>query len=209
MSDETIDLLSMTVRDFAAATAARQPTPGGGSVAGVVGALGAALGGMALAFTRGKKKFAEHEALYAPAAGRIERAREMFFQLVDDDVAAFRNYQEAMRMDDSPEKAEAMEIATAAAIDVPREAQKLALALLDDLRGLADKCNPWLVSDLVAGAALAEAACRLSDYNVRVNLSQVKDEAASSDLRAGSAADLARAVALREEIEAAVRTQLP
>ena len=63
MSDETIDLLSMTVRDFAAATAARQPTPGGGSVAGVVGALGAALGGMALAFTRGKKKFAEHEAL--------------------------------------------------------------------------------------------------------------------------------------------------
>jgi len=99
-------------------------------------------------------------------------------------------------------------VATAAAIAVPREAEKLALAVLGDLRELSSKCSPWLASDLVASAALAEATCRLSDYNVRINLGQVDDEAAASDLRAGSAGDLARAVALREEIESAVKGHL-
>ncbi len=208
-NDQAADLLALSVRDFAAATAAKQSTPGGGSVAGVVGALAVALGEMALNFTKGKKKFAEHEATYEHVSGRLGRAREMFEQLVADDVAAFRNYQQAMRMDDSPEKAEAMQIATAAAIAVPREAAKLALAVLGDLRELGDKCNPWLVSDLVAAAALAEATCRLSDYNVRINVGQVDDAAAAADLRAGSAGDLARAVALREKIEQAVRDHLP
>ena len=203
------DLLSMSVREFAAAAAAKQPTPGGGSVAGVVGALSVALGEMALNFTKGKKKYAEHEEAYARLSGRMERAREMFQQLVADDVAAFGTYQQASRMEDSPQKDEAMQIATAAAIDVPREAAKLALAVLGDLRELADKCNPWLVSDLVASAALAEAACRLSDYNVRINVGQVEDAAAAGDVRQGSADDLAKAVAIREEIEAAVKEQLP
>ena len=208
MTEEN-DMLSMSVREFVAATAAKQPTPGGGSVAGVVGALAVGLGEMALNFTKGKKKFAEHEEYYAQLSGRVERAREMFQQLVADDVAAFQNYQQANRMEDGPEKGEAMDIATAAAINVPREATKLALALLGDMRELADKCNPWLISDLVASAALAEAACRLSDYNVRINLGNVKDETAAADLRAGSAADLARSVALRQEIEEAAKAYLP
>ena len=206
---EPTDLLSMTVRDFAAATAAKQPTPGGGSVAGVVGSLAVGLGEMALNFTRGKKAFAQHEAYHAHLAQRLERARTMFQQLVADDVAAFRNYQEAGRMDDSPEKDEAVQVAIAAAIAVPREAAKLSLAVLADLRELADKCSKWLLSDLAAAAALAEVTCRLSDYNVRINLPQVADEAARGDLRTASAGDLARAEALRKETEAVVREALP
>ena len=42
---EKDDVLSLSVREFAAATAAKTPTPGGGSVAGAVGAVGVALGG--------------------------------------------------------------------------------------------------------------------------------------------------------------------
>jgi len=208
MTDGT-EMLSMSVREFAAATAAKRPTPGGGSVAGVVGSLGVGLGEMALNFTKGKKKFAEHEEYYAHLGGRWAKAREMFQQLVCDDVAAFANYQEASRMDDSPEKDEAMQVAIAAAIAVPREAAKLSLALLADLRELADKCSKWLVSDLVASAALAEATCRLSDYNVRINVPSVSDAAAAADLRTASADDLARSVALREQIEAAVKDALP
>ncbi len=203
------DLLAMPVAAFVEATAAKKSTPGGGSVAGVVGALGVALGEMALNFTRGKKKFAEHAETYDHLAARWVKAREMFARLVADDVAAFQSYQAAARMDDGPEKDEAMDLATAAAIDVPREAAKLALAVLQDFRQLADKCNPWLISDLVAGAALAEATCRLCDYNVRVNVKQVGDEQAAADLRSGSADDLARAVALREAIEAAAKEHLP
>ena len=39
-----LDLANMTVKQFIDATAAAQPTPGGGSVAGVVGALGSGSG---------------------------------------------------------------------------------------------------------------------------------------------------------------------
>jgi len=199
----------MSVRQFIAATAAKEPTPGGGSVAGVVGALAVALGEMALVFTRGKKKFAAHEKLYAHAAERLARAREMFGQLVHDDVAAFRNYQETMRMEDSPAKAEAIQVATAAAVAVPRESAKLAVAVLGDLRQLADKCNPWLISDLVAAAALAVAAMRLSDYNVRINVPNLSDKAVAAEMHASSAADLARGVDIFEAIEAAAKEHLP
>ena len=206
---ETEDILSLSVTDFLAATAAKTPTPGGGSVAGVVGGLAVALGEMSLNFTRGKKSFAAHEETYEQVGKRLANARRMFQDLVADDVSAYRLYQQTSRLDETPEKDEAMQLAVAAAIDVPREATKLALAVLNDLLGLSDKCSKWLVSDLVAAAALAVAAVRLSDYNVRINAPQVDDETARKEIRQTSANDVARAVALHEQIEQAVEKQLP
>ena len=211
MSDEqkTADLLSMTVRQFVVATAGKAPTPGGGSVAGAVGALGVALGEMALNFSIGKKKYADHAETHQHILERLGRAREMFQQLVADDVAAFTTYQEASRLDDGPEKDQAMEIATAAAINVPRETAKLAVAVLGDLETLAPICNKWLISDLVAGAALCEAVCRLCDYNVRINTQNVSDRDAAGQLRSGSTADLDAAVQCRQRIEQAISDILP
>jgi len=201
MSDAPQDLLDLSVRQFISATAAKTPTPGGGSVAAVVGALGAALGEMALAFTRGKKKFAAHEELHAQAAARLARARELFIQLVSDDVEAFELYQSAGRQADGPQKDQAMQLAVAAAIDVPRQTAKLALAVLEDLRALADKCTKFLISDLLAGAALAEAAIRLCDYNVTINLPQAADRLAAEQIAAASRDDVQRAARLRQDVE--------
>jgi formiminotetrahydrofolate cyclodeaminase len=209
MSDAPQDYLALSVREFLAATAARTPTPGGGSVAGVVGAAGAALAQMALNFTRGKKKFAAHEAYYAHLAGRLEKAREMFEMLVADDVAAYTLYQDSTRLSDGPEKEQAVQLALAAAVNVPRETAKTALALLEDLREFATKCTPMLITDLLAGAALAVAAARVSDYNVRVNVPNLADRQAAEDLRSASAADLAKASSLLAEIEASCKSVLP
>jgi len=203
------DLLSMTVREFISATASKAPTPGGGSVAGAVGALAVALGEMALNFSIGKKKFAEHAEQHQRLLTRFGRAREMFQQLVADDVAAFTAYQEASRMSDGAEKDAAMDIATAAAIDVPKEAAKLALAVLADLEELAPICNKYLISDLVAGAAMCETVCRLSDYNVRINSGNVSDSKAAEELRTGSTNDVAAAAEARQRIEQAVKNVLP
>jgi formiminotetrahydrofolate cyclodeaminase len=209
MGNEQEDMLKLTVRDFLAATAAKTPTPGGGSVAGVVGALAVALGEMSLNFTRGKKKFAEHEEFHSHLGGRLVKAREMFQELVTDDMAAYRLYQETTRREDGPEKEQAMELATAAAINVPREVTKLSLAVLDDLQSLVDRCNPWLISDLVAAAALGVAALRLSDYNVRINVPNLSDKAVGEELRESSRADLKRGIAAFEAIEQAAKPHLP
>ena len=202
-------MLGLPVREFVAAAAAKTPTPGGGSVAGVVGALGAALGEMALNFTRGKKKYAEHEDYYAQVGRRLEMTRGMFEDLVADDIAAYKLYQATNRMDDSPEKTEAMDIATAAAIDVPREATKVALALLKDLQELEPKSNPWLITDLLASAALAVATVKLSDYNVRINVPNLSDKQAAGEIKQSSSDDLAKADRLLKEIEDAAREHLP
>ncbi|MCL2701652.1 MAG: cyclodeaminase/cyclohydrolase family protein [Phycisphaerae bacterium] len=200
MSD---DFLALSVRDFSAATADKTPTPGGGSVAGAVGMLAAALGEMSLNFTRGKKKFAEHEAFYAGLAGRLTKAREMFADLVADDVAAYSYYQETSKLPDGPDKQQAQQTATAAAISVPREATALALAVLEDLQALSDKCNPWLITDLVAAAVLAAAVTQLSDLNVRVNVPSLADQQAGAELRNASKNDVGRAKALLAKIEQA------
>jgi formiminotetrahydrofolate cyclodeaminase len=198
---ETINFMDMTVKEFIASTGAKTPTPGGGSVAGTVGAIGVALGQMTLVFTQGKKKFAEHEDYYAHLADRLSKACQMFQDLVSDDANAYQLYQAATRQDDGPEKDEAVQLATAAAIDVPREAMKLALAIMDDLKELATKCNPWLVTDLMASATLLAATVRLSDYNVRINVPNLTDRDAAGQVKQSSADDLARAVALLDEIE--------
>lgn len=206
---ETKDFTAMPVSEFVACTAAKTATPGGGSIAGVAGALGTALGEMALNFTRGKKKFADHEAFHTHLGERLERARGMFQDLIADDVQAYQLYQQATRQDDGPEKDEAVQLATAAAISVPRETAKLALAIMDDMKALADKCNPYLITDLLAAGALLAATVRLSDYNVRVNVPNLTDKAAAADIKQGSADDLTRAIALLDEIEALGAVHLP
>lgn len=209
MTESNENVLALSVSDFVAAAAAKTPTPGGGSVAGVVAALGVALGEMTLNFTRGKKRFAEHAEYHDHLAGRLARARQLFQDLVGEDVQAYQLYQAAQRQDDGPDKDEAVQLATAAAIDVPREMTKLALAVLADLKELGGKCNTWLITDLLASAALSVAAVRLSDYNVRINIPSVADKDAARDIHQSSSADLARAQQLLEEIEAAAKEFLP
>jgi len=50
-----------TIAEFLDGTAARQPAPGGGSVAALVGALSAAIGEMVLNYSIGKKGLEPHQ----------------------------------------------------------------------------------------------------------------------------------------------------
>ena len=194
------ELLTLPVKEFLAATAAKLPIPGGGSVAGVVGGLAAALGEMVLAFTIGKRKYADYAEEHAKLASKLARARGMYADLTSDDASAYSLYQEANRTE-GPDKDARMAEATAAAINVPREMTALALTVLEDLVAVGQNCNPWLLTDLSAAAVLAEAVTRLSDYNVRVNAAGMDDKATADALRAASARDVQRAEDLRLAVE--------
>ena len=54
-------LAEMTVTQFADVLASDAPAPGGGSIAALAGALGAALTAMVCRLTEGRKKYAEFE----------------------------------------------------------------------------------------------------------------------------------------------------
>ena len=207
MSKQVEDYASFSMRDFIAATAAKTPTPGGGTVAGVVGALATALGEMVLNFTRGKKAFADFAEMHESLAIRLARARGMFLDLMADDAAAYILYTEAARCEGA-DKSEKMASALAAAINVPREMTALAITVLDDLLKLAENCNKRLYTDLAAAAILAEAVVKLSDYNVRVNAASLSDKRTADEICQASARDCKRAKQRREKIEKIVSEYL-
>lgn len=195
---EKPDIEAYRIGQFTAETASRQPTPGGGSVAAVAGALAASLGEMSANFTKGKDSAPDN---IDHLSERIKRARAMFLSLAGDDIAAYGMYAEATKAPKGDERDEKLALSLAASIDVPREMTKLVVALLADLRELIPGCNRWLLSDLVGAASLAAAVAVLCDWNVRMNCGQLSDAQAAEDLLAASRDDRNRASSLAGEIE--------
>ena len=71
-----------TIHDFLNATAAKQPTPGGGSVTALCGALAAAIGEMVLNYSVGKKDLAQHQDDLKTGLSELTRARALLLGLM-------------------------------------------------------------------------------------------------------------------------------
>src|SRR5437763_2307673 len=78
-----------TIRDFLDAAAAKQPAPGGGSVAALAGALAAAMGEMVVNYSVGKKDLAAHQPELREALAELTRGRAVMLELMVEDQAAF------------------------------------------------------------------------------------------------------------------------
>src|SRR3954465_9938783 len=75
--------------DFLNAAAAKQSTPGGGSVTALVGALAASMGEMTLNYSVGKKGLEAYQDELAPALQQLTKARELLIRLMEEDQGAF------------------------------------------------------------------------------------------------------------------------
>lgn len=165
------DILSLSVKDFLGQTAAKQPTPGGGSVAALCGALAASLGAMALEYTVGKKAFAVHDAEIRQSLAQLQNASAMFQELIAEDVAAYEALSAFLKLpEDQRQKNPGYLPAVVAAIRAPQAAAGFALNVLERCTTLLDKTNKFLLSDLGIAAVYAHATVHASELNVRVNL---------------------------------------
>ena len=79
----------LPVEQFLDQLASSQPTPGGGSAAAVMGAMGAALVSMVANLTVGKKKYAEVEPQVKEVLAESEKLRGQLTAALQEDVAAF------------------------------------------------------------------------------------------------------------------------
>ncbi len=166
-----------TIGAFLEALGSKSPTPGGGTVAPIVAALGSTLGQMVVAYSVDRKSLAEHRPALEDAAARLTRARAVLLELADADAQAYGLLNAAMkRAKDDPGRKQAMGEGARAAIVPPRAAMALCVDLLRLFEDLAPITNLMLRSDLVIAAILAEAGVRASAQNVRVNLSLLGDE---------------------------------
>lgn len=192
--------------------ARKSPAPGGGAVAGAAGALAAALGGMVLAYSKGKKDLAQHTHAHDELAAACSRASCKLLELADADAMAYAelNVLERLPEDDDRRKL-ALPDAAKRCIDVPLEVQRVCLGLLEAFEELAPIANRWLLSDLKIAAILAEATVRSSDCNVEVNaptLGKAVSRDAEREAQSQSLKACERAAALLTQVEAGIEKQL-
>jgi len=167
---------STRIDEFLKGTAAKQPTPGGGSVTALVGALAAALGEMVVNYSVGRKGSEAFAGELKPALAELARARQMLAQLMAEDQLAYEALSAAQKLPaDSAQRKEKLPVALLACIRVPEAVAATGVAVLERCDRLVNFVNPYLLSDLAVCADLSMAAIRCSIYNVRVNLKAVDD----------------------------------
>ncbi len=161
------------------ATAAGTPTPGGGAIAAVAGALGAALAGMVAGLTAGRKKYAD----VAEEAQRVQqesaRLRDELAEAAIADAASFEALLAALRDDtlDDAAKQAAVEEATVTTGEAPLSVMRLARDVARLAQTMARVGNINAVTDAASGGIMARAAAQAAALNVRTNATGLQDEA--------------------------------
>lgn len=200
-------LVDLSLTAFGDRLAERTPTPGGGSVAAHLAALGAALVTMAFRFTTGPK-FAAVESALAGRVEELERLRQRACELVDRDTDAYDAVTAAMKLpkETDPQKAaraHVIQLALVGALEVPFETLETALAALRLCAAGAGDINPNLSSDCATGALCLASACESALMNVKINADSIHDKDYAS-ARLARAEDMRReARALLESVRAA------
>jgi len=174
---------------FLEALASDSPTPGGGAVAALAGAAGAALIEMVCSLTIDKKNYEEAWDRMREIAPQAREARTAFLVLADRDATAFEQVMSAFKMpkDTDQQKAEraaAIQRGYEAAAEVPLEVVRQAVALMDLAWQATDIGNVNAASDGVSAAQMLYAAARCATYNVEINAAGMKDAQRVAAMRA-------------------------
>ncbi|HMW33267.1 MAG TPA: cyclodeaminase/cyclohydrolase family protein [bacterium] len=175
-------LIEKKVTEFLDELASSAPAPGGGSVAALAAALGAALTAMVAQLTIGKKKYADVEPIMQEISRKAETLRRDTTALIDKDTIAFNAVMTAFAMpketdEQKQARASAIESATQNATRIPLDVMKLCASAIGLTHTVVTRGNTNALSDGGVGALMLQAACRGAYYNVMINLGGLKDAA--------------------------------
>jgi glutamate formiminotransferase/formiminotetrahydrofolate cyclodeaminase len=198
-------LVKMTVRGFTNETASESAAPGGGSVAALLGSLGAALGTMVANLSSHKRGWDDRWEEFSVWAERGQRIKDRLLELVDEDTLAFERVMTALGMpkgtaEEKSARSLALASANLAALRAPFQVMQASYEAFDLLEAMAASGNPASASDAGVGAICARGAIRGAWLNVKTNASGVKDQATLDAILA----DGARLEKLAAEREAAI-----
>lgn len=182
-----MDERTQTIEGFLDALSSSAPTPGGGGVAALAGALAASLGGMVCSLTLGKPKYAAVEGDILRLQRQAAALQKRLTGLIAGDAEAFLPLSRAYGLPTETEaqkahKAAVMEDALRTAAAVPLEILDCCgetAVLLDELK---DVGSAIALSDVGCGAACCRAALESSGLNVYANTKYMKDRAYAETL---------------------------
>lgn len=169
------------IGNYLDAVASSDPAPGGGSVAGIVTALAAALGEMIVNLT------SEAPQDLADAADRLTALRASAVASGAADELAYPAYLEASRMPKTTEEEKArrkamMQGAMEEAAAIPMQLAETGVEILETLQPVVLHGNPRVMSDAEVAVILARASVEASLVNARVNIDLIRDPDTSGNL---------------------------
>jgi formiminotetrahydrofolate cyclodeaminase len=166
---------------FVTAVAAPTAAPGGGSVAGLAGALAAALGEMVCGLSLKRPSLAPHHPKLKEFQNRLGSLRQRLLENIDRDGLSYEAVMAAFKLPKSTEaekaeRTQAIEEASKNATSVPLETAELSVEVAEIISSLRDITIPLAASDLAVALDLAGTAQRGALENVRANLPSIKDQ---------------------------------
>ena len=175
-------LTQKSVETFLDDLAGANPTPGGGSAAAIMGAMGAALVSMVCNVTIGKKGYEGVEGEMQAVKNESERVRRRLTAMVAEDVAAFDSLMAAYKMpkateDDKQRRGAAIQAALHRATEAPLDCARVCAEVIALSRRASEHGYLNVISDGGVGVLAGFTGLRSAALNVYINAPALKDRA--------------------------------
>lgn len=174
-----------TIKEFVESVSSEAPSPGGGSVAGLIGALAGALNSMVYSLTIGKKSY---EALDEDIKSMIKEFQEKSIkftnsalEMMEDDRKEFLKLMDSYKLPketDEEKKIRTLTIKenTKKAMMPPLNLARQCMDFYENLNIMSKYGNKMLLSDLGMSAILLHCTIESSIMNVKVNLNSLRED---------------------------------
>lgn len=198
-------LVRRTVKEFADEVSRDTPAPGGGSVAALAGALGAALASMVANLWQDRVESAAAASALLDAAKTAQRVKDELILAVDEDTNAFNAYMEARRLPagtvaEKAAREQRMQEGLKTAVHVPYQTALAAYEGMQVAWTVVRHGNVSSITDGAVGAQTAYAGVRGGIWNVLINLKDLTDRSFVAEMRGKCDALLADAGVLLTQV---------
>ncbi len=197
--------IDQPLRHFMDKLASKSPEPGGGSVAALTGALGAALVSMVCNLTLGKEKYKDVQPRIEALLKESEKLRDEMQGLIQKDTEVYGALSDVYKMPKNTDAEKAartarMQEALKKACQVPLEIGLKSLDVARLAERAADIGNVAAVSDAGVAVLLAQACAQSAALNVKINVNSIKDEAYNKEAWTAMQNVLTQVMALEKSV---------
>ncbi|MDD4678698.1 MAG: cyclodeaminase/cyclohydrolase family protein [Tissierellia bacterium] len=172
---------NMTINEFAKIVASDSPVPGGGSIAALCGALGAALAEMVANLTVTKKKYADSKEEMTDIISKASQLRDKLLNYIEEDSLAYNKVMEAYKLPKETEeekciRRDRIQEGLKVAASVPLKVAETSFEIFPLAEAVVLRGNVSSVTDALVGAMMARTGVLSAVLNIRINLDSIKDD---------------------------------
>jgi formiminotetrahydrofolate cyclodeaminase len=204
-----VDIASLTIDEFLSRLGSSDPTPGGGALAALSGAMAAAMLAMTCNLTLGRPRYADVEPQVRDLLANLSASQSRLLALANADADAYQGVRDAYSLPRGDEaeralRADAIESSMHAATEVPIDTLEASRRVLDHALLAARITNTNILGDVAVAAHLALAAARGAADQARLNIASLHDHNFATSMERRLDAALGGAAALVDDTLEAV-----